>query len=121
MKRDIDLVRKILLEVESSGINGLEGISFRLEGYDDEVVARHVQLLDEAGYVAAVFIEPDQGGIILNRINRLTWKGYEFLDAARNDSIWQSVKKTLRTKAGDVPFEVLSSSLVEGVKKLLET
>ena len=121
VKRDLDLVRTILLTVETSDTDGLERDGLRLEGYDDQVVARHVQLLDEAGYVIASYTEPDQGGVVLHKIGRLTWKGHEFLDAARNDNIWYRVKDGLRTKAASVPFEALTSLLVEATKKWLGT
>jgi hypothetical protein len=121
VKRDLDLVRKILFTVENSDTDGLERDSLRLEGYDDQVVARHVQLLDEAGYIIASYSEPDHGGVVLHKINRVTWKGHEFLDAARNDTIWQRVKDGLRAKAVTVPLEALTSLLVEATKKWLGT
>lgn len=119
MKRDLDLVRKILLAVEDSGIDGLEGDGLCLAGYDDQLVGRHVQLLKEAGYLIAFYTEPEQGGIVLFRVDRLTWMGHEFLDSARNDTVWHKVKDSFRSRTASIPFEVLTSLLMEATKNWL--
>jgi hypothetical protein len=50
MKRDMDLLRKIFLELESKSFEQM-GLELKLEGYDDQIVSFHVILLDEAGLV----------------------------------------------------------------------
>lgn len=67
MKRDMELIRKILLETES-GNQHLESI--QIDGYEDGLVRHAVWLLENAGYVNA-------------RANSLTWAGHDFLDAVR--------------------------------------
>ena len=121
MKRDLDLVRDILLAVEHGGTSGLEVDALTLVDRDPELIARHVQLLHEAGYLIAIYTEPDQGGIILHGVERMTWKGHEFLDAARNDTVWHKVTASVRAKAASVPFEVLTPLLIEATKKWLSS
>ena len=118
MKRDLDLVREILLVVEGAGTEGLDRDGVNLDGHDSQEIGRHIQLLHEAGYLIASYTEPDQGGIVLHNVERLTWKGHEFLDAARNDTVWHKVTASIRSKAAAVPFEVLSAMLVEATKRL---
>jgi hypothetical protein len=45
----------------------------------------------------------------------ITWKGYEFIDAARDKTIWERTKTLLKDKGASVPFEVLQSLLIKAV------
>ena len=51
MKRDMDLVRKILLEIEEQYVSS-SIIDLKIEGYDSETIAYHCKILYEAGYVS---------------------------------------------------------------------
>ena len=52
MKRDMDLIRKILLRIEESP--DFSFISpFDIEGYETEQISYHIELLDEAGLIKA--------------------------------------------------------------------
>jgi len=53
MQRDVDLVRQILLHVESSDEEALRQQPLAIHGYDLATVARHVELMQEAGLVDA--------------------------------------------------------------------
>ena len=53
MKRDMDLIREILLAIETIGPpQGLARLD--LPGHDPETVSYHVRLLDQAGLITAV-------------------------------------------------------------------
>lgn len=56
MKREADLIRKILLHIEQQpigvGINSLE-----FDNYDESVINEHVRLLKEAHYIDAMLAE----------------------------------------------------------------
>ena len=49
MKRDMDLIRNILLHVEEH-----DNLQFALDGCDEPTVAYHVRLLSEAGLLHAL-------------------------------------------------------------------
>ena len=122
MKRDMDLVRKILIWAEDRD----ESLTaprpdnhLAIDGYDDRVVALHVKLLQEAGFLEASFVEADGFGIVFARVRRLTWAGYEFLAAARDDTVWAQTKGVIKSKTRDVPFSVLQALLIEGVKQIV--
>jgi hypothetical protein len=94
MKRDMDLIREILRAVEacedSHGIN-----SPIIEGYNEAQIAYHLRLLVdggliEVGSVAGEFQQEDEY-IGIN----LTWGGQEFLNAARDDSLWKKAKEAV--------------------------
>ena len=120
MKRDFDLIRKILLEVESCddsrGIGHSGAIQIR--EYSADSIQYHVGLLVDAGFVTGerVQVYGSHGAFYL-QLN-LAWRGHEFLDNARDDSIWQTVKKELGSKWSSVSFGVLETLLKQAVLKI---
>ncbi len=53
------------------------------------------------------------------RVKGLTWAGHEFLDAARNDTVWNKTKEIVKDKGGSVPFEVVKDIVIEIAKKMV--
>ena len=105
MKRDMDLVRRILLEMETNVLAGGEG-DLELEGYDAETIAYHVIIMEEAGLLVAIDISTLDS--IAAVPVRLTWAGHEFLESVRDDTMWRNVK-TQTEKAGGLVFEVMKT------------
>ena len=113
MKRNMELIRLSLLEVER------EEPAPDLSGYSEDQKVYHMALCIEAGLVDGVIVPDGNGYPAATSAIRLTWKGHEFLDAARNDTIW---KKTLGhvKKAGiAATLPVLEDLLKKGAKELL--
>ena len=83
MTRDMDLIRKILTDVEAADSDG------PLVSLKDAHSAYQAALLKEAGLIHAAIV-PDQFGRPRSAIiHRLTWDGHEFLDASRDSKIWK--------------------------------
>lgn len=116
----MDLIRQIMLQVEQIKDEMNIGTKFRLEGYDHILVAKHIELLDEAGLLKAHFTGTDTSGVVDAYVERLTWSGHEFLDAARNETVWKKTKATVKEKVGTVSFEVLKTLLINISKSLLD-
>ena len=114
MIRDMNLVREILLAMES---RSRKEASPRLQiaGHSDEETCYHVRLMSEAGLIVAKVA--DAGLEVAAFPIRLTWAGHEFLDAAREPARWSAATKTIREKAGAVGFEVLKELLIAIAKK----
>lgn len=91
MKRDMDLIRLLLLQLE-----GDEDASKRLRShYEEAAVVFHGALAIEAGLIHGFVSEDAEGqpeGVITIR---LTWEGYEFLESVRNETTWNKAKTTL--------------------------
>jgi DNA-binding transcriptional ArsR family regulator len=112
----MELVRQILLQIEAKGEHPLGWLDLDILGYDAEVVSHHVLLLQDAGMLEAQDLSSSAGFDV--RPKRLTWNGHEFLDAARNDTIWKKATEIVKEKGGAIPFEVLRvllTKLVSGV------
>ncbi len=115
MKRDLDLVRRILLHLEgvegsTSGFGG-----FIEDGYELPAIQYHVRLLHDAGLIEADEIVSGQWWP-----ERMTWSGHEFLDAARNEELWQETKQRVETSTGSAPFLVFHERLLDGLRARLE-
>ena len=109
MKRDMDLVRKILFKLEKD--EGIGSNNFSIEGYDWKTINFHIYLMNEAGFLEAVDISSH--GDMFERIPRnITWQGYEFLDLIRKDNAWNKAKDQMK-KTGGMAFEVLLKVLID--------
>jgi hypothetical protein len=110
----MDLVRRIMLAVEASD-RPLDSSMIRIAGYTGEAITEHMRMLNEAGLIegiSAYSVEHRLKWIEL----RLTWSGHDFLDAARNESVWTETVSEVRKKTGAVPFEVLKGLLMESAR-----
>ena len=113
MQRDMDSIRCLLLamEAEPSTI-----YRFDLEGVCDQLKWYQVHLLSQANLIEGVRVRwaadgtgpyPTIGGLVA-----LTWEGHDFLDAVRDDSVWEQVNKKARSAGLDIQsltFELIKS------------
>jgi len=90
-----------------------------IDGYDSITFAHHVELMQEAGLVEATVVRADRVGAIKARVDRLTWKGYDFLDAIRSDAIWSKTKSAVTETVGSASFDVLKAVAVSLAMKAL--
>ncbi len=117
MKRDADLIRKILLAVENSP-SGNSLTSSKITGYDDETVGEHIELLIDANFIEAK-VNKEYNKYIRIIIERLTWDGQEFLQAAKDDSIWALAKKKIIKETSSWTFSILLEYLKQEAKAKL--
>jgi hypothetical protein len=80
MKRDFNLVHKLLLFVEERGSRLFKG-TIPIEGYERDAVIHHLYLIVDAG-----FVELGEETIANRGPLVLTWKGYDYLDELRAQS-----------------------------------
>lgn len=118
MKRDLNLVRSLLLHFEAKPNDAMDSRPVVPE-YTDLEVKYHLLLMYEAGLLRA---EPElskTSRIIKVHPFSLTWNGHEFLDAARNDSLWRKATSTVSSKTGTISFAVLQALLISLAKEKL--
>jgi hypothetical protein len=116
MKRDMDLVREILLAVEDSP-DQMAANRPDIEGYTDSEINYHLVLLHEAGLIIALIHKGDDQ--YSAEPVRLTWEGYEFLEAIRDKAKWHEMKKVILEKSGGLVYEVIKFFAVESMKRQL--
>jgi hypothetical protein len=90
MKRDMDLIRKIMLEIEQNA-DPMAWVKIDIPDHSATEVSYHIKLLYEQGLVEANDCS-DLGGISWKAKN-LTYEGHDFLDAARSDTVWNKAKR----------------------------
>lgn len=109
MKRDMDLVREILLEVEKNP-SPYAPVAICIERYSTDNIAYHVALLVEAGLLRNYF---NDGKIVpASMATCMTWAGHDFLDACRDEGMWQKAKSIIGEQMKSAPFDVLKTVLV---------
>ena len=91
MKRNMELVRAVLLKVE--GLDLPPGASvaigpwepeLEIKGYDADDIAHHLHMLTGGGFVNATLYQSGEFAI-----TGLTWNGHEFIDTIRSPEIWR--------------------------------
>jgi hypothetical protein len=112
MKRDMDIIRTILLEVEKN-CDPCEILKIHVDGKADEIVAAHINLMGEAGLVKPVTDDARPRGM------GLTWGGHEFLDTIRESSTWMKLKGKLGKSIDSISFEVLRLAAIALAKEQL--
>ncbi|MDE0101565.1 MAG: DUF2513 domain-containing protein [Bryobacterales bacterium] len=117
MKRDMNLIREILVEIEDA-YNGRNRVQIHsVEGHSGIKVAYHVRLLVDAGYVNAGTINTSDGTTHL--IRGITWEGHEFLDAVRSENVWRRVQKKLKEIGGQASMITVKQLAIEAAKDVL--
>ncbi|HPC82906.1 MAG TPA: DUF2513 domain-containing protein [Thermoanaerobaculaceae bacterium] len=113
MRRNLDLLRTILLRAEEAapGTNLLE---LGIDEVDFAELAHHAELLVEAGLLRAQISYMERSPVpVYVVVERLTWPGYEFVDLARDDERWERVLARVAAGVGATSFEILRELLRE--------
>lgn len=119
MKRDMDLCREILLCVEArEGSVGPEEV--KIDGYTTDQIGYHAKLLADAGLLEGKSSTGVGQNVYRFKPRRLTWKGHEFLDAARDVSRWKQAKSIVLARVGQLSFDALKPALTQLVQKALD-
>jgi hypothetical protein len=116
MKRDFELVRKIVADIADSPAGGPYFCLTYPGEYEDRVVFEHIELLIDAGLVEGK-VQRVMSGIHSVMIRGLTWAGQDFYEAAAKDTLWNKAFSTVREKGGAMTFDVL----VELLKSLAKS
>ena len=115
MKRDLDLIRDILLHVED-----VTSFSEHIFGYDlgletskssDEIYG-HVALLFDEDLIFGNLDETMGDGVGHLNIERLTNKGHDYLNFIRNPKIWSDTKAGLAKAGGTASLAIVQATAV---------
>lgn len=117
VKRDFDLIRRILIDVEKMSPGDILDRCEYPE-YDHGMISEHVRLLLDADFVQGRLTESYGGGSSYS-VSGLTLKGHDFLDAAKDKTIWERAKEAVLKSAKTIPLDVFLQWLKEFVKQQL--
>lgn len=116
MKRDMGLVRRILMEVADSR-EPLSAELFTDDRHDFQEVAYHFKIMGEAGLLNATLL-PGDDGFYAAMATSLTWEGQDFLSAVSNQGVWKKVSMAIAKRTGDATFDVVKALAVGELGKL---
>ena len=122
MKRDMDLVRELLLRLEALPIRrgGIVHIpatadEISVPGHDVAEIEYHLSQLVKAGFIDEGGLRPSEG----IGFRSLTWEGHDFLDSVRDPKVWAKTKSGALA-AGGFTVDLLKDLAKGFVKKQIE-
>jgi len=108
MKRDLDLTRQLLLDIENQGTDcSVSVLRSESDQHTEERVRYHLRLLIDAELLKEV--DRTSSGI---PCVRLTNEGHELLELARNESRWREAKWTCQDRIGGLSISVIRGILL---------
>ncbi|HET7144451.1 MAG TPA: DUF2513 domain-containing protein [Anaerolineales bacterium] len=117
MKRSIELVRLILFAMEDSDTPVFSTNTFpKISGYSEKQISHHIKIMTQANLLhcdkETSRSEYKHRGVLNPVVNEykyeyysISWQGYEFLDAFRDEVRWGAVKNIME-KAGGFYVEI---------------
>jgi hypothetical protein len=116
MKRDNELVRQILVMIEAcDDRNGLRKLP-AVEGYSEAEVEYHVAMLHDQQLIqgrASREIGRLDGRVRQWTLINLTAAGHDFLDAAKDERVWEEAKRSLGGRFVTASFAVLTAVMTK--------
>jgi hypothetical protein len=116
MKRDIELIRAILLKVEEIPIGQTISSPLKINEYDEDIIAEHVRLLYEQGYIDARIVEEFDSYDLVGSpqvesytITRLLNDGHDFIADTKNPTVWKKTLDSIASKGGDVSLAIVKT------------
>ncbi|MDL1966658.1 MAG: DUF2513 domain-containing protein [Candidatus Desulfofervidus auxilii] len=118
MKRNWALIKQILEALEEKSIDDVLRPK-EIEGYSEEEVSYHLLLLYEAGLIVAKCQGQRPGQKIFCRGLRITWEGYELLEAMRSKRLWNRLKERLSQAGIQVSLTAIKAVISEITKEIV--
>ena len=114
MKRDMDIVRQILLALET-------GDTSETKKLDRDVLCYHNYLLVDAGLALGTDASSDGNMLPQYFVHSLTWHGHEFLDTAREPKRWEQAKSLIVDKIGGASISIWTKVLTDQMMNTITT
>lgn len=110
MKRDMELIRKMVLAVEDHH-EATAPNPLRIDGYSDEQIGYHAYLLVESGLAKGIDFTNLESKGPEYLITRLTADGHAFAEHSRPQSIWSKAITTLGDAASTASINTFKALL----------
>lgn len=108
MKRDMELIRKLLFFFEEK-IDGVVVKVPPIEGYDERNIRYHCVLLHDAGLLRCEPVTSSTSDRVIYVLPfELTWAGHEFLDKVRSEFIWNKMKSETKDRSLSLSFGIIN-------------
>ena len=136
MKRDWDLIRKQLTDIEEENdlfVNVPVKPVYKDQDWDSYEmqlnefltikgkVFGHLELLINAGYVDGLTVDRSIDGVFSYGLHspRLTMAGHDLFDTMRSDTVWEKIKATAKSKGIELTFDAIKVLAVTAYAAML--
>lgn len=117
MRRNVDLIRLLLLELE-----GEESVD--LGDFTTDQIDYHKALIVQAGFADGIInysssgdAQPDIPDLAI--LTKLTYAGHEFLDSSKNEKVWSKAKEMVQRNGLTLTIEAMKIALGEVIKTMI--
>lgn len=117
MRFDPEMMRDILKAIEDIPAGEVLNGSLAFEDRPQAETNEHIRLLIIEDYLTGLIDTDEQGLPAGFLIRGLTMKGHQFIENARNDTVWKKVLKQAKEKGQSVAITVLNVLLEQAAKK----
>lgn len=123
MQMDMDLMRDILLELESlpataAPVNTVAWKEYSRDDKKKEEISEHIRLMGEAGWIETRKV-PSQTGIYWHPI-RMTFAGHQHLAAIKSETVYNKSKEIATQTFGTLTLETLKAAIPAALQALLK-
>jgi len=104
----MEVVREILRQVQEKP--NLQPDRLSIEGCEDWIVQRHLELMHEARLVDAVISRPLSQDFPIVAVKDLTWAGHDLAASVLNQTVWDQMKRQIKPgELATLPLKMISS------------
>lgn len=116
MKRDMDLIREILLDIEKVPAGGFWDVDAFAVNRDRNEVLYTLRIMEQHSMVSECTSETMDGLDFVGNAVFILPAGYDFLDASRNNTVWKKFKDKVKNEGISFTFSIA----IKLLKKLAE-
>ncbi len=113
MKRDLELIRRILLYAEKEDGKIPFYSMLPVFDVDADTLDAHLRLMQEMDLIryggSTIALTPETKKYDGHFLYRITAKGYDYLDAARNEMLWEKAKSQIISSGGELTMSAIKS------------
>jgi hypothetical protein len=109
----MELVRTILIDIEDREEFDVPYVP-EVQGHSEKEIFYHLKVMHDAGLIEAGDWSSEDAPHWV--ASSLTSAGHDFLDAARNDTIWAKAKSAILSSGGVLTLDALKIGLTLAVK-----
>ena len=114
MKRDMNLVRDLMLYIEERDTTSFDSaVPSPIVHFTPTQVVEHVRLLIDAGLATGMDVSSFANPAWLDV--KLTWQGHDFLELARPETRWKKALATVAQQGAALTIEVLTRVLQQSM------
>jgi hypothetical protein len=118
MKRDLDLIRLLLLEIEKKE-EAFSNLDLSVPGYTSDEIDYNLGQIIASRYVDVSALSTPLNGPRICHIRALTPAGHDYLDAVRKSKVWAVIKDRIAHAGVGISVEVIKELSVKIAKEHL--